>query len=147
MKRAISSSRPRAPALPIVRANSAARSGSNSSKRAPPRSSSAAGLRLERSAARRGEFPPPKSDRGVQRRLVDQSLSPVGPDPLQHLLDMGDRGLRLDAMTEVEDQPAGGVIRQHVVYRAIERRAAGDQRQRIKVALHRNAVLHAFADQ
>ena len=32
------------------------------------------------------------------------------------------------------------VIRQHVVDRAVERRAAGDQRQRIEIALHGDAV-------
>src|SRR6266404_9954744 len=35
--------------------------------------------------------------------------------PLQHLLDVSDRGFRLDAMAEIEDQPAFGVIRQHVI--------------------------------
>ena len=75
-------------------------------------------------------------------------LSPcIRPHPLQHLLDMRDRGFRLDAVAEIEDQPALRVIRQHVVDRAIERGAAGDQRQRIEIALHRDAVLHALADQ
>ncbi len=38
-------------------------------------------------------------------------------------------------------------IRQHVVDRAVERGAAGDQRQRIEIALHGDAALHALADQ
>ena len=50
-------------------------------------------------------------------------------------------------MPEVENQPAGRVIRQHVVDRGIERRAAGDQCQRIEIALDGDAVLHPLADQ
>ena len=121
------SSRFRAPAPPIGRANSAARSGSNCWPRARPTSSSAAG-------------------RCDGRRIA--TLSPlIRPHPLDHLLDMRDRGFRLDAVAEVEDQPAAGEIRQHVVDRAIERSAAGDQRQRIEIALNGDAVLHALADQ
>jgi hypothetical protein len=46
------------------------------------------------------------------------------PHALQHLLDMGDRRLRLDAVAEIEDQPPLRKIRQHVVDRAVERGAA-----------------------
>ena len=49
---------------------------------------------------------------------------PKPPHPLQHLLDMGDRGFRQDAVAEVEDQPAGRVICQHVIDRSIEGDAA-----------------------
>ena len=60
---------------------------------------------------------------------------------------MGDRGFRLDAVAEIEDQPALRVIGQHIVDGAVERGAAGDQRQRIEIALHRDQALHALADQ
>ena len=83
--------------------------------------------------------------RGRTRCIADSTA--IRPHPLQHLLDMRDRGFRLNAVAEVEDQPAAGVICQHVVDRAVERRAAGDQRQRIEIALHGDAVLHALADQ
>ena len=72
-KPAASSSRPRAPAPPTARANSAARSGSNCWPRARPRSSSAAGpsrwLRRER-RGEHGALSPPcggKVERGVPR--------------------------------------------------------------------------------
>ena len=52
---------------------------------------------------------------GIGERRADSS--PIGPYPLDHLLDMGDRGFRLNAVAEIEDQPARGVIRQHVVDR------------------------------
>ena len=60
---------------------------------------------------------------------------------------MRDRGLRLDTVAEIEDQPSPGVIFQHVVDGTIKRRAARDQHQRIEIALHGDAVLHALADQ
>ena len=72
---------------------------------------------------------------------------PIPPHPLQHLLDMRDRGFGQDAVAEVEDQPAGRVICKHVVDRRIERRATGDQRQRIEIALNGYAALHPLADQ
>ena len=37
---------------------------------------------------------------------------------------MRDRGFRLDAVAEIEDQPAPAVIRQHIVHRAVECGAA-----------------------
>ena len=46
------------------------------------------------------------------------ALAPlICPHPFHHLFDMRDRGFRLDAVAEVEDQPAGGEVRQHVVDR------------------------------
>src|ERR1700694_4403117 len=122
MKTAGCSSRPRAPVRPTVRANSAARSGWNCWPRARQQSSSAAG----------------------RRDCVDLSL--IRPYPLQHLLDVSNRGFRLDAVAEIEDQTAFGVVRQHVVDRGIERGAAGDQHQRIEIALNGDVVLHAFTD-
>ncbi len=75
-----------------------------------------------------------------------KSLSSA-PHPLQHLLDMGDRCLRLDAVAEIEDEPPLRKIRQRVVDRAVERGAACDQHQRIEIALNRNLALHALADE
>src|SRR5665213_4484419 len=92
------SSRRRALAPRIVRANSAARSVSHCWIKVRPTSSSAAGR-----CDARGE-----------------PLSLIRPHPLQHLLDMGDRGFRLDAVAEVEDQPAAAEIIEHVVDGAIE---------------------------
>ena len=60
---------------------------------------------------------------------------------------MRDRGFRQDAVTEIEDQPAFRVIRQHVVDRAIERGASGNQHQRIEIALHGDLVLHPLANE
>ncbi|SFV17186.1 hypothetical protein SAMN05192541_12799 [Bradyrhizobium arachidis] len=48
---------------------------------------------------------------------------PLPPHPLDHLLDMGDRRLRLDAVAEIEDQPPLRKVRQHVVDGTIERGA------------------------
>src|ERR1700731_681561 len=69
--------------------------------------------------------------------------APTPPHPLQHLLDMRDRGFRQDTVAEVEDQPAAGEIRKHVIDRLIERRATRDQRQRIEIALNGDATLPA----
>src|SRR5580698_2533856 len=164
MKPATASSRFRAPAPPIARANSAARSGSNCCTRAPPGSSSAIGrsdaCRLEPLARKFGSPLPlwERSDRivrcdpgeGLQQRqspsepltptlshsksdisdfdnlrcptrvnpswggrgsrlplpddLIAPRLTPIPPHPLDHLLDMRDRGFRQDAVAEVEDQ-------------------------------------------
>src|SRR5436853_5435458 len=74
------------------------------------------------------------------------ALTPVRPYPLQHLLNMRDRGFRLDAMAQIENQAAAGEICKHVVDRLVERGAARDQRQRIEISLHRDPVLHTFSD-
>lgn len=55
----------------------------------------------------------------VSARLRGQIFSPARA--LQHLLDMGDRRLRLDAVAEIEDEAALRKIRQHIVDRAVER--------------------------
>src|SRR5882724_786527 len=130
MKPAAGSSKPRGSGLPTARANSAARSGSNCWRRGRRRLSSGAG---------RAERPPLSYPR---RRLL---LTAIRPYPLHHLLDMRDRGFRLNAVAEVEDQPAAGVVRQHVVDGAIERGAAGDQGERIEIALNGDTALHALA--
>ena len=63
-----------------------------------------------------------------------------------HLLHVCDRRFRLDAVAEIEDQSAGGIVFQHVVDSAIECRATGDQRQRIEITLQCNTILYALAD-
>src|SRR4051794_1757819 len=85
---------------------------------------------------------------GVLRLFVADRMSRFGaadklsPDPPQHLLHMGDRRRRQDAVAEIEDQRAIAEIFQNAVDRAIERRAAGKQNQRVEIALHGNAALH-----
>jgi hypothetical protein len=59
----------------------------------------------------------------------------------KHLLHMCDRRLRQDAVSEIEDEGPLGKYLEYVVDRAIERSAADEQRQRIKVSLHRHAPL------
>src|SRR4051794_35982283 len=81
------------------------------------------------------------------RSIRATRLPLIRPHPLYHLLDMRDRGFRLDAVAEVENQSAASVVRQHVVDGTVERRTARNQRQRIEIALHRDAVLNALADQ
>ena len=48
--------------------------------------------------------------------------------PRDHLLDMRDRRFLLDAVAEIEDQPAVRKIRQYIIDRAVERCSARDQR-------------------
>src|SRR5579872_7439868 len=60
---------------------------------------------------------------------------------------MRDRGFRQNAMAEIEDEAATGVILQDIVDRAIERRAARDQRQGIEVTLNGDTILNMGADQ
>ena len=60
---------------------------------------------------------------------------------------MRDRSFRLDTVAEVEDQPAGGVVRQDVVDSAIKGIATGNQHQRIEIALNRDAALNLVADE
>src|ERR1700686_847308 len=105
MKPADCSSKPRAPARRTARANSAVRSGLTCLPRARPRSSREVG---------RGEH------------AFAQPSPPIRPPPLDHLLDMRDRGFRLDAVPEVEDQSAAGVIFQYVVDGAIQRGTPAD---------------------
>ena len=95
-------------------------------------------------------LPLPHADATMLSKAVlasSVSASRIRPHPFHHLLDMRDRGFRLDAVAEVEDQTAGGEIRQHVVDGAIQRSAARDQYQRIEIALHRDAALNLVADQ
>ncbi|MGY4291730.1 hypothetical protein ACVWXO_010996 [Bradyrhizobium sp. LM2.7] len=66
---------------------------------------------------------PPKGGRLEGWPHKDRST----PYALQHLLDMGDRRFRLDAVAEIEDQASLREACEHVVDRAVERIAAGDQ--------------------
>src|SRR3977135_2483021 len=59
----------------------------------------------------------------------------------EHLLNMGNRGLRHDAMPEVEDEWPGRKRLEYSVDRPVERDTAGDQHQWIEVTLHRQAGL------
>src|SRR5689334_13414864 len=79
-------------------------------------------------------------------RTMRQECS-LPPHALDHLLDMGDRRLRLDAVTEIEDEAPLSKIRKRDVDRAVECRAARDQHQRIEIALHGDLALHALADE
>src|SRR4051795_11825977 len=76
-----------------------------------------------------------------------QAQNKSAPHAPQHLLDMGDRRLRLDAVAEIEDEPPLRKVRQRVVDRAVERIAAGDEHQRIEIALHGDLALYALADE
>src|SRR3954465_14301240 len=71
------------------------------------------------------------------------ALALVRSHPLQHLIDVRDRRIRLYAMAEIEYEPALAEVRQHVIDRLIESGGACDQRKRIKVSLHSHAVLYA----
>src|ERR1700693_1860968 len=64
---------------------------------------------------------------------------------LEHVLDMSNRRVGQDAMAEIEDEWAARQRGPHVVDFAVERRAAGAQRQRIDIALHRHARLQQLA--
>src|SRR3546814_16772733 len=53
------------------------------------------------------------------------------------MLDMGYGRVGHDAMAEIEDMEANGKSRKDAVDRRIERRAAGDERKRVEIALYR----------
>src|SRR3546814_14433936 len=53
------------------------------------------------------------------------------------MLDMGYGRVGHDAMAEIEDMGANGKRRKDAVDRRIERRAAGDERKRVAIALYR----------
>src|SRR4051794_1111748 len=67
------------------------------------------------------------------------------PHPPQHPLHMRDRGFRQDAVAQIEDEGFCGERLEHLVDRAIERAAAGQQGERIEIALHRPTGLDAVA--
>ena len=58
---------------------------------------------------------------------------------------MRDRRFRQNAVAEIENKRPAGEGLQHRIDAAIERRAAGEQRQRIEIALHRHAALDLLA--
>src|SRR5262249_29632004 len=72
-------------------------------------------------------------------------LSSSSPHPREHLLDMGDRRLRQDAVAQIEDEGLLRERRKHVVDRPIERGAPCQQRQRIEIALHGSPGLDLLA--
>src|SRR5258705_7959029 len=78
---------------------------------------------------------------GRHSRLAD--LTPA--HPFEHLLHMRDRGLRQDAVAEIEDERSLGKRLKDVIHSTIERGAAGKQRQWIEISLHRNAPLDLIA--
>ena len=67
----------------------------------------------------------------------------------QHALDMRDRGFRHDAVAEIEDVRASAHRRKNRVDAALQRLAAGDEGERVEVALRgeglRQAGQHAIA--
>src|SRR5260370_39361783 len=99
MKRADCSSKPRDPAPPTARANSAVRSGSTCSPRARPRSS--------REVGRGDVYSPSHEGRGEEHAFAQPSPL-MRPHPLDHLLDILDRGFLLDAVIVVDNQSATG---------------------------------------
>src|SRR6186997_1945387 len=68
------------------------------------------------------------------------------PDPAQRLFDMRNWRFRQDAVTEIEDERPRPEVFQNFVNGAIERGAAGEQDQRVEIALHGNFALHVLAD-
>src|SRR5690606_33914850 len=70
---------------------------------------------------------------------------PASADSSDHLLDMRNRGIRRDAVAEIENKRSRRKCLEHRVDRGIERLPAGDQHQRIEVALHGDAALDALA--
>src|SRR5258708_5771388 len=63
----------------------------------------------------------------------------------EHTLHMRDRGLRHDAVAEIEDKRPIRKCLEYLVDGAVERGTAGDQHQRIEVALHGDARLDLIA--
>src|SRR5262249_61366870 len=57
---------------------------------------------------------------------------------------MGDRGLRHDAVPEIEDEWAAAKGFDYRVDRTVERGPADDERERIEIALDRQARLNAI---
>src|SRR3546814_11076528 len=58
------------------------------------------------------------------------------------MLDMGYGRVGHDAMAEIEDMGANGKSRKDAVDRRIERRAAGDERKAVEIALYRQMPWH-----
>src|SRR5262249_43201557 len=83
------------------------------------------------------------------RTVVVRPSGPMRPPirayPRHHPLDMRDRRLGKDPMAEIEDEGAVGEGLEHGVDRAIERRPAGQERERIEVALNGDATLDMLA--
>src|SRR5207253_6009285 len=83
---------------------------------------------------------------GARTQAVLRFRSRLFPShPFQHAFHMRDRRLREDAVPEVEDKRPAGKRLQYHINRAVERRPAGDQYQRIEIALHWKAALDLVA--
>ena len=77
-------------------------------------------------------------------RLMNRRLL-LTPHPPYHLLHMRDRRLRQNAVAEVENKRTAGERFENRVNAAVESSAAGTQRQRIEITLHRAANLDRIA--
>src|SRR5215218_1306127 len=75
-------------------------------------------------------------------RLNTHSVSPYA---LEHLLDVSDWRVRQNAVAEIENKRPAAERCKKRIDAAIERRAAGAQRQRIEIALHRPFALDRIA--
>src|SRR5947207_2749018 len=62
-----------------------------------------------------------------------------------HLLDMSDRRVRQNAVTEIENKRAVRERRKDRVNTSVERHATRAQRQWVKIALHRTLLLNDVA--
>src|SRR6185437_5703255 len=69
------------------------------------------------------------------------------PYAREHLLDMRDRRLGQDAVPEVEDEASARKRLKHRIDRTVERAAAGEQHQRIEIALHGPPALDLIASE
>src|SRR5450756_838602 len=81
--------------------------------------------------------------KAFSQRYMAAWLAPA--HALEHLLDMRDRRRRQNAMAEIENERAAGQHRHHVIDFALECGAAGEQRQRIDIALHHDPRLQHVA--
>src|SRR5205823_2546290 len=79
------------------------------------------------------------------RVLTSAAISSPNPHASEHLLDMLDWRLRHDPVAEIEDVRAACKGLERRIDRPVERRTAGDQRQRVNIALHRQSGLHLLA--
>src|ERR1700682_4154568 len=73
------------------------------------------------------------------------SCSVLSPHARKHLLDVRDRRLGQNAVPEIEDERLGCKRLEHSLDLAIERGAAGDERQRVEIALYRPTTLDVLA--
>src|SRR3954447_925000 len=82
--------------------------------------------------------------RGRDRIAPPHSISRT-PHALEHLLDVSDWRVRQNAVAEIENKRPAAERCKNCIDAAIDRRAAGAQRQRIEIALHRPFALDRIA--